>query len=127
MKILAVDDEADTRRLLKDLLEQAGHRVTVAADAIEAMLHLKLQNYDLILLDLMMPGIEGPKLAQIVGSHWNTFDIPILVISCRKDEEAKTWARLIGCVRYIEKPFSPPELLDAVLAVRRRVMRRISH
>ena len=120
MKILAIDDERDTRQLMKDLLSHAGHQVTTASDAVEALAHLQMARYELVLLDMMMPGIDGAQLAQYLSTHWNTFDIPVLVVSCRKDAECKSWAQLNGCVGYIEKPFSPSELLDAVARVEKQ-------
>jgi two-component system phosphate regulon response regulator OmpR len=114
MKILVVDDEKDARSLLKDLLSQAGHRVTAAESAIEAMALVQLESFDLAILDLMMPGVDGFQLTQFMSSNWNTFEIPMIVTSCRTDKESKSWARMCGCRRYLEKPFSPGELLDAV-------------
>ncbi|MBI2900533.1 MAG: response regulator [Planctomycetes bacterium] len=114
MRILAVDDEEDTRTLLKEILSSAGHRVTVAATAIEAMVHVQMNRYDVVLLDVTMPGIDGHELAQVMSNNWETFEIPILVVSARSDPESKSWARLNGCVGYVEKPFSAAELLEAV-------------
>lgn len=114
MKILAVDDEADTRRLYHDLLGASGHHVVTARDAVEAMTHLHLGGYDLILLDLMMPGIDGAQFAQYLSGHWNTFEIPVLVVSCRSDPESRSWTSLQGCRGYLQKPFSPSDLLEAV-------------
>ena len=117
MRILAVDDEADTRALLKDLLTQAGHRVTAVSNAVSALLHVKMDAPDLILLDVMMPGMDGHQLAQTLSGAWDTFEIPIVVLSCRKDAESKSWAKINGCVRYLEKPFCPTELLDVIREV----------
>jgi DNA-binding response OmpR family regulator len=114
MNILAVDDEKDTRRFLKDLLTRAGHTVITASSALEAMVHVQMESIDLALVDIMMPGIDGNQFAQFMSSNWNTFDIPMIVISCRKDDETKSWAKICGCVRYLEKPFNPGDLLDAI-------------
>ena len=120
MKILIVDDEADTRALLKDLLTQAGHEPICASGAAVALAQLKVDTPDLILLDIMMPGIDGHQLGQHLATHWNTFDIPVLVVSARGDPESKAWAKLNNCVGYIEKPFAPAELLDKIDEVMRR-------
>jgi CheY-like chemotaxis protein len=114
MRILAVDDEADTRRLYHDLLHSAGHHVVTARDAVEATAHLRLGGFDLILLDLMMPGIDGLQFAQYLSTHWDTFEIPVLVVSCKADEESRSWTRLQGCRGFLPKPFSPAELFDAM-------------
>lgn len=119
MRILAVDDETDTLRFIRDLLAHAGHRVTTAQNAVEAMVHVQIAAFDLVVLDLMMPGIDGLQFAQFLSGQWNTFETPIVVASCRRDAEAKSWAKLNGCVRYLEKPFSPAELLEAVAQAER--------
>jgi DNA-binding response OmpR family regulator len=113
MKILVVDDEADARALMHDLLSAEGHRVTAAASAVEAMVHVQMDRYDLVLLDLMMPGIDGYEMAQFLATRWNTFDIPVVVVSCRGDAESRSWAALNGA-GYLQKPFGSAELLDAV-------------
>lgn len=114
MRILAIDDEADTRKLYHDLLTQSGHQVTTARDAVEATAHLRLHRFDLILLDLMMPGIDGLQFAQYLSTHWDTFETPVLVVSCRSDAESRSWTALQGCKGFLAKPFSPAELLDAM-------------
>lgn len=120
MKILVVDDERDTRALLKDLLTQAGHHVTEAPGAAEAMMRVEVTRFDLVLLDWMMPGMDGGQFAQFMSTHWDTFETPIIVVSCRRDPETKSWARLNNAVRYVEKPFSTTEILEAVREVEQR-------
>lgn len=119
MRILAIDDEKDSRALLRDLLTQAGHRVTTASSAIEALVLVQLSHYDLILLDIMMPGMDGHQFGQVMANRWDTFDIPIVVISCRTDRESKFWAKMNGCVRYLEKPFNLAELLEVIRKIDR--------
>lgn len=120
MRLLIVDDDEDTRKLERDLLLQAGHRVTMAGSATEAIVHLKMAPYDLILLDIVMPGIDGHQFGQHLSSSSETFDIPVLVVSSRRDPESHGWARLNNCVGYLEKPFTLLELLDAVDDAARR-------
>jgi len=117
VNILVVDDERDTRTLIRDLLGPAGHRVTSAASVLEAIFHVELRGYDLVLLDLAIPGIDGLQFAEFMSSHWNTFETPVIVLSCRKDRESKSLARVYNCAGYLEKPFSPAELFDAIGAV----------
>jgi DNA-binding response OmpR family regulator len=92
MRILAVDDEEDTLQFLKDLLTQAGHRVVAVSKGLEAMAAAQVEPFDAILLDLMMPGTDGYEIARFLSDTWNTSDIPVIVISCRKDEESKSIA-----------------------------------
>lgn len=126
MKLLAVDDDKDTLAFLKDLLTGAGHEVMTASNAFQALILVKIERPDAILLDIMMPGIDGHQLAESLSSQWQTFDIPIIVLSCRKDEESKSWAKLFGCVRYLEKPAGTAEILDALRAVEERQGEEIS-
>jgi DNA-binding response OmpR family regulator len=117
VNILVVDDERDTRTLVHDLLVPAGHHVTTAASVLEAIIHVEISRFDLVLLDLRIPGIDGFQFAEFMSSHWNTFETPVLILSCRKDRESKSLARVYNCAGYLEKPFSPAELLDSVGAV----------
>lgn len=114
MNILALDDEKDTRTLLDDLLSGAGHHVVVAADAAEARAALKREPIDVVLLDLMLPGTDGFQFARFMSENWDTYGIPFIVVSCRRDEESKCNARILGCARYLEKPFEPFELIEAI-------------
>lgn len=123
MRILVVDDEEDARVFLRELLLQAGHDVTVAANAVEAMVYVRIYAFDLILLDITMPGMDGHQLAQSLSGAWDTFEIPLFVISCRTDSESKAWAKLNGCLRYIEKPFEPTDLLDEIDELEQRQSR----
>ena len=114
MKILAVDDEEDTLNFLRDLLTQEGHRVVTMSQGLEAMAAAQVEPFDVVLLDLMMPGTDGFQVARFLGDSWNASDLPVIVISCRRDEESKSFVKMFGCVRYLEKPFQPAELLEAL-------------
>lgn len=114
MKILAVDDEEDTLAFLKDLLTQAGHRVMTSSQGLEAMAAAQMEPFDVVLLDLMMPETDGYQVARFLSDNWNTSSIPVIVISCRRDEESKSFAKMFGCSRYLEKPFEPSQLLEAL-------------
>ena len=114
MNILAVDDEKDTRSFLDDLLTELGHHVVTAGSAPEAREILQRDPVDVILLDLMMPGTDGFQFARYLSENWTTLDVPVVVISCRRDEESKSYAKIFGCVKYLEKPFDPTELLETL-------------
>jgi len=120
MNILLVEDEDDARAFTRDLLVSAGHHVTAAASGIEAILHVEIQRYDLVLLDLMMPGVDGFQFAEFMSCHWKTFETPVVIVSCRKDPESKSLVRVYDCAGYLEKPFSPAELFDVLFTVERR-------
>jgi DNA-binding response OmpR family regulator len=114
MNILAVDDEQDTRAFLSDFLTEEGHCVLTAASAREAVDLLEKIPVDVVLLDLMMPGTDGFTLARNVSQNWTTSEIPLIAISCLRDEGSKASAKALGCLRYFEKPFSQSELLEAL-------------
>jgi len=116
MNVLVVDDDADARSLLRDLLVPAGHRVTAASSVLEAILHVELQRYDLVLLDLSMPGIDGLQFAEFMSCHWNTFDTPVIIVSAVRDRERRSLARVYNCADFLAKPFSAPELFDTIAA-----------
>lgn len=122
---MIVEDEDDTRTLLRDLLASAGHQTTAAASGLEAIMHVEIQRYDLVLLDLMMPGVDGFQFAEFMSSHWNTFEIPVLIVSCRKDAESRSLAKVFACAGYLEKPFGPAELFDAVGRVTRKALHSV--
>lgn len=117
MKILAVDDEGDTRQWLKDLLEEAGHAVTVAGSGREALDEVAAGRFDVILLDLMMPEIDGFEVIRSLTGYWTNQRVPVIVISCRRDRNSRSFARVFGCVRFLEKPFEPRQLFDALRVV----------
>jgi DNA-binding response OmpR family regulator len=120
MNVLVVDDDADARSLLRDLLASAGHRVTGAASVLEAILYVEMQRFDLVLLDLSMPGMDGLQFAEFMSCHWNTFDTPVLIVSARGDPESRSLARVYNCAGFLAKPFGAAELFDAIAAVPER-------
>src|SRR5258706_7638693 len=121
MKILIVEDDPSTRSSMKETLKAAGHHVTTAASGMEGILHVEILQYDLVLVDLKVRGIDSFQFAEFMSCHWNTFDTPVLIVSVLKDRESKSLARLFNCAGYLEKPLSPAELFDAVLHIHRRV------
>lgn len=114
MSILIVDDEEDTCRFLKSLLEESGYRADYVTNALEAMVAIERQRPDLILLDIRMPVIDGLELGYTLSNDPTMFDIPVIILSACADRKSKDWARLSGITRFIEKPFSCDEILDAV-------------
>ncbi len=117
--ILVVDEERDTRRLLRDYLTKHGFRVSTGADGREMRQMLALHAIDLIVLDLLLPGEDGLQLCrdQAVrgGPH-----IPILVLTSRDEEADRVIGLEMGADDYLVKPFAPRELLARIRAVLRR-------
>jgi DNA-binding response OmpR family regulator len=114
MNILIVDDEEDTRRFLVDLISGAGHRVETANDGLEAMAALQISRFDAVLLDLMMPRVDGYQVLRFLSDQWTPVPLPVIVISCRRDEESRSYSKMYGCARYLPKPFEPRALMAAL-------------
>lgn len=119
MKILAVDDEDDTLDFLRDVLASAGHEVTTAADAGAAMAAVQTDRFDVVLLDIMMPGMDGIEFQQWMRRHWDVAEVPVIMISCLTDAGSKEQARVHGCFDYIEKPFRLKRLFEVLRQLER--------
>lgn len=116
-RILIVEDDADINLLLKKLLEDNGYSVTSAFSGSEAKLVLAQEQFDLLLLDLMLPGIEGEPLISMVREKYTT---PIIVISAKLGTDAKVTTLRLGADDFISKPFDNEEVLARVEAQLRR-------
>jgi len=117
MKILVIDDEPQIRRALKLGLEKDGFEVTQAASGEEALDLLSTRAFDLIVLDLALPGLDGFEICKQIRTWSQT---PILVLSVRDREEDKIKALDCGADDYITKPFGIGELSARVRAILRR-------
>ena len=117
-KILIVDDDAQIRKLVRVNLEGRGYGVTEAADGEEAVSRLTADTFDLILLDLVMPGMSGIDVCTWVRER---SDVPIIVLSAHDEEEQKVRALDAGADDFVTKPFGQEELLARIRAVRRRI------
>ncbi|MGE3796738.1 MAG: response regulator [Thermomicrobiales bacterium] len=116
-RILVVDDETQIRRALEIALRGHGYDVSLAGGGSEALVALGTNTPDLLILDLMLPDIEGLTLLEEVRS-WS--EMPILVLSARGEEAVKVQALDFGADDYLTKPFSSGELLARVRALLRR-------
>ncbi len=118
--ILVVEDEDDIRELLRYNLAKEGYQVTGTASGEEALKSVKTSFPDLILLDLMLPGIDGLEVCRVLKGEARSRHIPIIMLTA-KGEEADIVAGLeLGADDYVTKPFSPRVLLARVRAVLRR-------
>ncbi|MEO9177021.1 MAG: response regulator, partial [Gaiellales bacterium] len=115
--ILVVDDEEAVRRLVVYPFERDGYRVLQAATGEEALEIVARERPDLILLDLMLPGIDGYEVCRRVRS---TSMVPIIMLTARDDEIDKVLGLELGADDYVTKPFSVAELRSRVRAVLRR-------
>ena len=119
-KILIVDDEINIRELIKFNLEKTGYRTLEAADGNEAMMMVKSEQPDLLVLDLMLPGIDGLEVCRLLKGNKDTAGIPIIMLTARSEEVDKIIGLELGADDYLTKPFSPRELVARIKAVLRR-------
>ncbi len=122
-KILVVDDELNIRELIKFNLEKAGYKVLEAADGQAAVDIAKGNRPDLIVLDLMLPGIDGLEVCRIIKNARETSAIPIIMLTAKNEEIDKVIGLELGADDYLTKPFSSRELLARIKAVLRRSQR----
>ena len=115
--VLIVDDEPTLRETLAESLEQDGLRVVTAADGREALERFRAERPDLILLDLMLPGLSGIEVCRIIRQESS---VPILMLTARDSELDKVVGLELGADDYVTKPFSSRELVARVRAVLRR-------
>ena len=113
-KILVVDDEQKIREVIREYSEFNGFEVTEAADGMTAVGLCKLNDYDLIIMDLMMPKLDGFSACKEIKK---IKDIPIIMLSARSEEYDKLFGFELGIDDYVVKPFSPKELMARVNAV----------
>lgn len=125
--ILLVDDEARTREVIRKYLERAELRVVEAKNSQQALDALQQHAISLILLDVMLPGMDGFTMTQLlrapdstVNSLVSTAAIPIILLTARREEIDRVFGFEIGADDYVVKPFSPRELVGRVKAVLRR-------
>lgn len=124
-RILAVDDEPDIIELLSYNLSREGFEVTTATDGEEALKKIKAKSFDLVILDLMMPGIQGMELCRILRNDPRTKDLPVIMLTAKTEEVDRILGLEMGADDYITKPFSPRELIARIKAVLRRSTRAL--
>jgi DNA-binding response OmpR family regulator len=113
-KILAVDDEPELTDLMHYHLVRAGHQVTTAANGWEAIHAVRANRPDIILLDLMLPDLDGFGVCEILRRDPATATIPIIIVSAWASTDSRNLGLELGALDYITKPFSPPELVARV-------------
>jgi len=115
--ILVVDDEPKIARLARDYLEKNGYRVVTAADGQSALIMARREKPDLIILDLMLPVMDGREVCKILRRE---SDVPIIMLTALAEEVDQVTGLEIGADDYITKPFSPRALVARVRAMLRR-------
>ena len=116
-KILVVDDEAKIRMIIKEYAEFEGYEVVQACDGMEAVERAKADSFDIIIMDVMMPRLDGYSAVKEINKDKKT---PVIMLSARGEEYDKLFGFEIGVDDYVVKPFSPKELMARIKAVLNR-------
>ena len=116
-KILIVDDDVSITELMKALVKMEGHQPTTVNDSTKAIEVANSVHPDLITLDLMMPGLTGFELCDLLHNDPKFADVPIVIVSARDDRESKDKAIEMGAKDYITKPFGVDELMNKIKAL----------
>lgn len=113
-RILVVDDEADLVEMVKMRLEAGGYEVITAYDGQESLDKAKKEKPDLIILDLMLPKMDGYKVCGLLKADTRYKKIPIIMFTARAQEDDVKLGKEVGADAYIIKPFEPPVLLNKI-------------
>ena len=113
-RILVVDDEENIRNVVKEYAEFEGYEVSEAADGMEAVKMCRENKYDLVIMDIMMPRLDGYSSVKEIRKN---SDVPVIMLSARGEEYDKLFGFEIGLDDYVTKPFSPKELMARIKAV----------
>ena len=114
-KILVIEDEKDMSYAVTLQLEAKGYEVITACDGIEGLDKARMKKPDLIILDLMLPKLDGYKVCRMLKFDEKYKKIPIILFTARAQDSDKKTAREVNADAYITKPFKPSELLDKIL------------
>lgn len=113
-RILAVDDEPELTDLMHYHLVRAGYQVTTAANGWDAIHAVRQERPDIILLDLMLPDLDGFGVCEILRRDAQTATIPIVIVSAWASTDSRNLGLELGALDYLTKPFSPQELVTRV-------------
>ena len=118
-RILIVEDDTDINNLIKGILTKQGYEIQQAFSGTEAVLYLKMYSFELMILDLMLPGLSGEELLKQVREEMSS-DLPVLILSAKNALCDKVSLLTGGADDYLTKPFEPAELVARVCALLRR-------
>jgi len=119
-KILVIEDDPSTLRLIKYTLQQEGYQVLIASNGLDGMRKAQSGEIDLIILDVLLPGIDGFEICHRLRGDPQTAQLPILMISGKAREIDKATGLKMGADDYITKPWHRPELLAKIAAMLER-------
>jgi len=126
-KMLIVEDEKEIAELIAYSLKKEKYDISIALDGETALKKLRETVYDLVILDLMLPGIQGLEICKIIRNNSNMQKTGIIIVTAKSEEFDKITGLETGADDYITKPFSPRELIARVKAVMRRTLPAVSN
>lgn len=115
--ILTVDDSTSVRKMVESALRFKGYGVVTSADGLEALEALERGQFDLVVLDINMPGLDGLSVLRSIRDRPEWADLPVLMLTTEGREEDRDRALALGATGYMLKPFQPTELLKCVAAL----------
>lgn len=115
--ILVVDDSPTERFFMVDVLTKAGYQVSTAENGEEGIAKAKAEKPDLILMDVVMPGLNGFQATRTLTRDETTKEIPVIVCTTKGQETDKIWGLRQGAIDYLVKPINPTELLQRIAAL----------
>jgi len=121
--VLVVDDERSIRLICRANLEAAGMVVLEANDGASALTIADAERPSLILLDVMLPGVDGWEVARKLGARKETKEIPVIFLTARVERDDRLRAHALGAVGYLAKPFDPTALAEVIEVTLQRVQR----
>ncbi len=119
-KILVIEDEPDILEVIQYNIEREGHKVIACRDGEQGLSRIRTENPDLVILDLMLPGMDGNEVCQQVKADSVTRAIPIIMLTAKSEESDVVLGLGLGADDYITKPFSPRELMARISVTLRR-------
>ncbi len=122
-RILVVEDDPDIAELLRHYLERASHQVDVLTNGTDVLPRVRENEPDLVILDRMLPGLDGLEICRLLRAQPSTADLPLMMVTARAEESDRIVGLELGADDYITKPFSAKEVVARVNALLRRSAR----
>ena len=114
IKVLIVEDSLTQRQIISELLKDSGLTVTVACDGMEALEHIQKHSPDIVVMDIVMPRMNGYELCRRIKSDPKTQNVPVVMCSSKSEEFDRYWGMKQGADAYISKPFQAKELIGTI-------------
>jgi DNA-binding response OmpR family regulator len=123
LQILVAEDDRDIASLIAHYVQKSGWQAHIATSGDEALAYARKQPVDIVILDVMLPGISGLEVCRLLRADRTTAALPIIMVTARAEETDRIMGLEIGADDYISKPFSPNELMARIRALMRRMLR----